>query len=148
MKIFNFENQVKKQVKFHLQFLSVWGMSIINLTLLGSNLTSVTELKEFKLHPVYAVISEAIKPLQLVGQAAEFKFESKFETLAVIWQSLLRLFQTVIEGLEGKINCQALGAALLHCLGWSDRQAQTYCVSKSAAVTAGLTGPLEENLLY
>ena len=57
MKIFNFENQVKKQVKFHLQFLSVWGMSIRNLTLLDSNLTSVTELKEFKLHPDYAVIS-------------------------------------------------------------------------------------------
>ena len=31
---------------------------------------------------------EAIKPLQLVGQAAEFKFESKFEPLPVIWQSL------------------------------------------------------------
>ena len=44
--------------------------------------------KEFKLHTVYAVILEAIKPLQLVGQAAEFKFESKFEPLQVIWQSL------------------------------------------------------------
>ena len=33
-------------------------------------------------------ISEAIKPLQLVGQVAEFKFESKFEPLQVIWQSL------------------------------------------------------------
>ena len=59
------------------------------------------------------MISEAIKPLQL---AAEFKSKSKFEPLPVIWQSLRRLFQKTIEGLEGKINGQALGAALLLCL--------------------------------
>ena len=30
------------------------------------------------------------------------------------------LFQKVIEGLEGKLNGQALGGALLHCLaGWT-----------------------------
>ena len=29
-----------------------------------------------------------MKPLQSIGQAAEFKFESKFEPLPVIWQSL------------------------------------------------------------
>ena len=34
-----------------------------------------------KLHTVYSGISDQIKPLQLVGQAAEFKFESKFEPL-------------------------------------------------------------------
>ena len=82
------------------------------------------------------MISEAIKPLQLVGQAAEFKFESKFEPLPVIWQSLRRLFQKVIEGLEGKINGQALGAALRLCLRGSDGQAQTQCVTKLAAVAA------------
>ena len=70
-----------------------------------------------KLHTVYAVISEVIKPLQLelVGQAA-FKFESKFEPLPVIWRSLRRLFQKRIEGSEGEITGQALGAALLLCL--------------------------------
>ena len=47
-----------------------------------------TDLKEFKLHTVYFGTSEQIKPLQPVGQAAEFKFESKFEPLPVIWQSL------------------------------------------------------------
>ena len=83
------------------------------------------------------MILEAIKPLQLVGQAAEFKFESKFEPLQVIWQSLLWLFQKVIKGIEGKINSQALGADLQLCLGWSDWQAQTQGVSKSAAVAAG-----------
>ena len=69
---------------------------------------------------------------------AEFKFESKFEPLPVIWQSLQRMFQKVIEGLEGKINSQALGAAVLLCLRRSDARAQTQGVSKSAAVAAGL----------
>ena len=83
------------------------------------------------------MISEALKPSQLVGQAAQFKFESKLEPLQVIWQSLRMLFQKVIEGLEGKINGQALGAALRH--GWrrSDGRAQTQGVSESAAVAAG-----------
>ena len=95
--------------------------------------------KEFKLHTVYAVISEAIKRLQLVGQAAEFKFESKFKPLLVIWQFLPRLFQKVInlKGLEGEINGQALGATLLLCLRWSDERDQTQGVSESAAVAAG-----------
>ena len=75
------------------------------------------------------MISEAIKPLQPVGQVAEFKFESKFKPLPAIWQSLRRLFQKVIEGLEGKINGQALWAALLLCLRGSDRQDQTQGVS-------------------
>ena len=53
------------------------------------------------------MILEAIKPLQLVGQVADFKFESKFEPLPVILQYLRRLFHKVIEGLEGKIHGQA-----------------------------------------
>ena len=69
-----------------------------------------------KLHTIYAVILQAIKSLQLVGQAADFRFESKFEPLPVIGQSFQRLFQKIIEGLEGKINGQALGAALWHSL--------------------------------
>ena len=61
-------------------------MSLRKVTSLGSNSALVTDLKtDFKLHTVYAVVSGAIKPLQLVGQAAEFKFESKFEPLQVIW---------------------------------------------------------------
>ena len=86
------------------------------------------------------MVSEEIKTLQLVGQAAEFKFESKFEPLPVIWESLRRLFQKVIEGLEGKINGQALGGALrlyLRTMHRSDGRAQTQGVSESAAVAAG-----------
>ena len=41
---------------------------------------------EFKMHPVYAGVSEQIKPLQLVCQATELKFESNFYTLQIIWQ--------------------------------------------------------------
>ena len=83
------------------------------------------------------MISEALKPSQLVGQAAQFKFESKLEPLQVIWQSLRMLFQKVIEGLEGKINGQALGAALRHGLRGSDGQAQRQGDSESAAVAVG-----------
>ena len=87
-----------------------------------------------------------------MGHAAKFIFESNFEPLPVIWQSLQRLFQKVIEGLEGKIrvNCQALGAALQLCLRRSDRRAQTQGISESAAVAAGsesATFSLEENML-
>ena len=35
-------------------------MSLRKVTVLGSNLASVMDLKEFKLHTVYAVISEVI----------------------------------------------------------------------------------------
>ena len=50
---------------------------------------------------------------------------SQFEPLLVIWQSLRRPFEKTIEGLEGKINGQALGAALRLCLRGSDGRAQT-----------------------
>ena len=83
------------------------------------------------------MISKAIKRLQLDCQVAQFKFESKFEPLPAIWQSLQRLFQKVMEGLEGKINGQAFGAALRLCLRGSDGRAQTQGVSESAAVAAG-----------
>ena len=54
---------------------------------------------------------EEIKPSQLVGQAAEFMFESNLEPLPDIWQShFQRLFQKEIK-LEGfkKIYGRALG---------------------------------------
>ena len=68
-----------------------------------------------KLHTVYAVISEAIKPLQLVGQVPEFKFESKFEppVCRSSGDFSRRLFQKTIEGFDCKKNGQALGPALL-----------------------------------
>ena len=121
----------------------VLGMNFTKVTSLGSNLASVRELKELKLHTIYSVILEAVKPLQLVNQAAQFKFfkfVSKFEPLPVIWQFLQRLFQKVNEAfrfecLEGKINGQALGTALRLCLRGSNGRAQG--ASESAAVAAG-----------
>ena len=94
---------------------------------------------------------EAIKTLQLVAQAADFKFESKFEPMPVIWQSLQRLFQKVIEGLEGKINGQALGAALLLCLRGPDWPAQIQGISDEIPSRLqslrAATGSFEVNLL-
>ena len=72
--------------------ISVWGMSLIKVTSLGSNLASVTDLIQTP-HSSCCHLG-GYKPLQLVGQVAEFKFESKFEPLQVIWQSFRRLFQT------------------------------------------------------
>ena len=115
----------------------MWGMSLRKVTSLGSNLASVTDLKRIETPHSLCCDFGGYKTLQLVGQAAEFKFESKFEPLDVIWQSLRRLFQKTIEGLEGKINGQALGAALRLCLRGSDGRAQTQGVSESAAVAAG-----------
>ena len=46
-----------------------------------------TDLKRIQTPHSYSGISEQIKPLQAVGQATEFKFESKFKPLQVIWQS-------------------------------------------------------------
>ena len=47
-----------------------------------------------------------------------------------------RLFQKTIESFDCKINGQALGAALLHSLGWLYGQAQTQGLYESAAVAA------------
>ena len=66
----------------------VWGVRIDIVSVMSSISAFLTDLKEFKLHTVYFGASEQIKLLQPIGQAAEFKFESKFEPLQVIWQSL------------------------------------------------------------
>ena len=67
--------------------ISVWGMRIQNLTLqssLGSNLASVTDLTRIQTPHSLCCDFGGDKPLQLVGPAAEFKLESKFEPLPVI----------------------------------------------------------------
>ena len=127
-------------------------MSLRKVTSLCSNLASVTDLKRIETRHTHthAVISEAIKPSQLVGHAAQFKFESKVEPLPVIWQSLQRLFQKVIKGLEGKINCQALGAALLLCLCWSPGLMSKHkhmVFPNQQQLLPAATGLLEENML-
>ena len=112
-------------------------MSLKKVTLLGSNLASVTDLKRIETPHSLCCDFGGYKPLQLVGQAAEFKFESKFEPLPVIWQSLRRLFQKVIEGLEGKINCQLVpsswgsSVALLVRVGRASTNTRRFLISGS-----------------
>ena len=52
-------------------------MSLRKVTSLGSNLASVTDLKELKLHTVYAEISEAIKEVVAV-QSRAHRFAKSF----------------------------------------------------------------------
>ena len=88
------------------------------------------------------------KTLQLVVQAAEFKFESKIKPLPVIWQSLLDChFQKTIQDFNSWFNGRALLVTLMQGFGWSHLQAQTQGVSKQVAVLLAATGSLEETLL-
>ena len=106
------------------------GMSLRKVTSLGSNLVSVTDFSNGKrIETPYSLCCD-FGGCKLVGQVAQFEFESKFEPLPVTWQSLRMLFQKVING-------QALRAALRLCLRGSDGRAQTQGVSESAAVAAG-----------
>ena len=58
-----------------------WNHSALALILASS-----TDLEKFKLHTVYSGILEQITPLQLVGQAAEYKYKSKFQVRARAFQ--------------------------------------------------------------
>ena len=122
-------------------------MSLRKVTSLGSNLASVTDLKRIVTPHSLCCDFSGYKPLQLVGQAAEFKFESKFDPLPVICQSLRRLFQKVIEDLEGKINGQALGALSgSACEGRTGEHKHRAFPSRRQLLRAA-TGSLEENVL-
>ena len=77
-------------------------------------------LKEFK---PYTGISKLIKPLQLVGQVAYLRLSPSLRLqapeghLAIILKGLPSLFQKTSKFLDCRINGQALGAELQHCLG-------------------------------
>ena len=119
-------------------------MSLRKVTSLGSNLASVTDLKEFKLHTVYDVILEAIKPLQLVGHAAQFKFESKFEPLpgpanhlAITPEGYSRRQSKILTAISMATLLGPRSGSSWQCLRGSDGRAQIQGVSESAAVAAG-----------
>ena len=88
--------------------------------------------------------------LYLNSYTCEFICEFRIYTIHIhefiYWNFLWRLVQQVIKGLEGKINCQALLAALLLCLHWSDRSAQTVFPSWWQLLQAA-TGLLDKNKL-
>ena len=93
------------------------------------------------------MISEAIKPLKLVGQVAQFNFESKFEPLQVIWQSLRKLLQKVIEGLEGKSRAKLLGQLSgSACAGRTGEHKHRAFPSRRQSLRAA-TGLLKENIM-
>ena len=93
----------------------VLGMSLRNLTLLGSNLASVTDVKKIRTPHSLCCDFGGYRTFTTRLSGGDFNFESKFELLPVIWQSFRTLFQKVIKGLEGEINGQPLLAALLLC---------------------------------
>ena len=95
------------------------------------------------------------KPLQLIGQAAEFKFESKFEPLPVTLQSLHKAISQSLDNRRFWMQNQ-----LELPSSWGHAQAQlgrvahantiytnTQGVSESAAVTAGSNSPAWEKMI-
>ena len=59
---------------------ATWGM----LYYMQLNDGTFNRPKRIKLHTIYNVILQEIKQIQVVYQAAKFKFQYKFETLPVI----------------------------------------------------------------
>ena len=106
--------------------------------LLSSISAFATDLKRIQIPHRLLWVSEQIKPLQFVGQAAEFKLSPSSSPCWSSGNHSLRLFEKTIEGFCCKIHGRAVWAAFLQCLGWSDGQAQTQGVSKLVAVAAGL----------
>ena len=66
------------------------------------------DLKKFKLHIDYSGVSEQTKPLQPVGQAAEFQFGSKFKPFPVICHSLQKAIREENRRFKCKFNGRAL----------------------------------------
>ena len=136
MQMLHFHHLYQRCCSWLLWHMPVLGMSLRKVTSLGPNLTSVTDLKKIETPHILCCDLGGYKTDTTCWSGCRVQVWAQVWALLVIWQSLWRLFQKVIEGLEGKINCQALGAALLLCLRWSDRQAQTQGVSESAVVAA------------
>ena len=80
-------------------------------------------------------ISEQIKPLQPVGQAAEFNLSPSSSPCLSSGNHSRQLFQKTIEGFDCKINDPSLGTALWHSLSGSDWRVPARGVSESATVT-------------
>ena len=108
-------------------------MSLRKDTSLGSNLASVTDLKRIQTPNSLCCDFGGYKTLATRWSGGRVQFWVQF------WAPTghLAMFQKVIEGLEGKINGQALGASLRLC----DGRAQTQGVSESVAVAKHATTP-------
>ena len=80
----HWEKNVQTEIIYVKSILSI----IVGIDSLLSSISAFSTKKKFKLHTIHSGISDQMKPLKLVGQAAEIKSESKFEPLQVIWISL------------------------------------------------------------
>ena len=93
------------------------------------------------------MISEALKPLQLIGQAAKFKFESKFEPMQVIWQSLLGCSRRSSKVYRAKSTAKLLGQlSCTACVSRTDEHKHKAFSSLLQSLLAA-TGLLEDNML-
>ena len=123
-------------------------------------LTSVLKfgvLKSTQFIQLYFGISEQIKPLQRIGQVAEFKFESKFEPLIVrwpvqvIWQSFPKAIPEDIRRFWLQNQWPRSCGPLWQRSGtsWSDwtckHEHRAFSSQRQSLLAA--TGSLEENVL-
>ena len=84
-----------------------------------------------------------LRPLQAVGQAAEYKFKSKFEPVPVIWQSLPKAIPETIKGLTAKSNAKLL--ELQSGMGWTGKHKHSVFQSLQQSLLAA--GLLVENVI-
>ena len=129
---------------------AVQGMSLRKVTSLGSNSASATDLKRIETPQSLCCDFRGYKTFTTRRQSSSLS-----PSLSPCWSSgnhSRRLFQKTIEGLEGKINGQALGAALLHgCVcacpsGRTGKHKHRAFPSLWQSLRAA-TGSLEENML-
>ena len=87
------------------------------------------------------------KPLQLVGQAAEFKFEYKLEPGPVIWPSLPKATPEDNQGFDSKSMAKLLGPRSgTVCAGRTGEHKHRAIPSRLQSLRAA-TGSLEQKLL-
>ena len=126
-------------------------MSLRKITLLGSNLASATDLKKIETPHSLCCDFRGYKTFTTSWSDGTVQVWVQDWVpalgLQVIWQSLWRLSQKVIEILEGKINGQARGAALRLCLHGSDWQHKHRVFPSRWQSLLAATGLLEENML-
>ena len=108
-------------------------MKVGNNSSLASISASSTVRKEFELHTVYSGILEQIKQLQLIGQAAKFKFESKFKHLPIDSEGYSRRQKKVL-------TAQSIAELLGQCSGTAG--AVLAAEHRHSVFSSGLLSPL------
>ena len=115
-------------------------MSLRKVTSLGSNLASVTDLKKFKLHTVYAVILEAINLYNSLVRWQSSSLSPSLSTCLAVPEGIRRF-----RG-QNQLPCSWASLLLCFCAGWTGKHKHRVFPSllQSLLVAKGL---LEENML-